>query len=89
MFITFRTHVRAVNVPDRGTVSFFTSFSISGHPLLYGYSFLFPFLKPPHPVELSCFSRLVAGRRIMRLAPVFILQGISPLRKAQESSEPA
>ena len=76
--ITFRTHVRALLVPDRGAVSFFTSSSISGHPLLNGNGFLFPFLKSPHPVELSCFSRVVAGRRIMGLAPVFVLDGISP-----------
>ena len=52
--ITFRTHVRALHVPDRGAVSFFTSFLISGRPLLYGNGFLFSFLKSPYPVGLSC-----------------------------------
>lgn len=35
--------------------------------------FFVSLLKTPHPVELFCFSRLVAGRRIMRLARVLIL----------------
>lgn len=40
--ITFWTHVRALHVPDRGAVSFFTSFSISGHPYYMETAFCFP-----------------------------------------------
>ena len=44
--ITFRIHVQALHFPDREAVSFLTSFSISGYPLLYRNGFLFLFLKP-------------------------------------------